>query len=265
MKITILGCGHMGMAYAIGLRKYGLVEKGDLWLVARNADRAAHLREHGQVTTHTQEALDNCQLLIVAVKPQDFEHVVPAVSAALRPDQVVLSVMAGITLQRLRTDLEHNTVVRAMPNGPARLGKGITAYATHADLNMRQVLLVEQVLGCTGRTIHLEEEAWLDPVTALSGSGPAYFFEVVRTMVDQGVRLGLPMHISAALVKQTMLGSLYLLEQGEQTPEELIKAVMSKGGTTEAAFRVFAEGDMTGTLARGIAAASARATELAKA
>ncbi|MEO8591434.1 MAG: pyrroline-5-carboxylate reductase [Flavobacteriales bacterium] len=264
MKITILGCGNMGTAYARSFRKYGLVRKEDLLLVVRRADRGAELERYGQVLSSITSAVGESDLVIVAVKPQDFGAVASSLSAVLKPFQVVLSIMAGITLKRITTDLGHATVVRAMPNAPAQIGMGITAYATGTELTMRQTLMVEQLLNCTGRAIHLADENMLDPVTALSGSGPAYFFHIVRTMIDAGVRLGLEPHVSAALVKQTMLGSFHLMEHTDRTPEELIKAVMSKGGTTEAAFKVFGEGDLDGTLGRGIAAASARAGELSR-
>jgi len=262
MKITILGCGNMGTAYARSFRKYGLVRSEDLLLVIRGEGRRAQLEQLGQVSTAIGSDLGECDLIILGVKPQDFSALAPNLCAMLRPGQVVLSIMAGITLERLRKELKHDTVVRAMPNAPAQIGMGITAYATGMELNMRQTLMVEQLLNCTGRAMHLADEALLDPVTALSGSGPAYFFEIVRTMVATGVELGLAPHVASALVKQTMLGSYHLMEHADRTPEELIKAVMSKGGTTEAAFKVLDKEDLAGTLKRAITAASLRASEL---
>jgi pyrroline-5-carboxylate reductase len=264
MKITILGCGNMGTAYARSFRKYGLVDTNDLLLVIRGEGRRAQLEQLGKVSTVIEADQGECDLIILGVKPQDFSALAPTLSAVLRPGQVVLSIMAGITLERLRKELKHDTVVRAMPNAPAQIGMGITAYATGTELNMRQTLMVEQLLNCTGRAMHLAEEALLDPVTALSGSGPAYFFEIVRTMIATGVKLGLAPHVASALVKQTMLGSFHLMEHADRTPEELIKAVMSKGGTTEAAFKVLEKEDLGGTLERAIMAASLRASELGK-
>ncbi len=264
MKIAILGCGNMGTAYARSFRKYGLVKPEDLHLVIRGDAHRARLETLGPVTTAIDAGISASSLVIIAVKPQDFGGIAPALADVLRPEQVVLSIMAGITLERLKTSLRHTTIVRAMPNAPAQIGMGITAYATGTELNMRQTLMVEQLLNCTGRAMHLADEALLDPVTALSGSGPAYFFEVVRTMIASGIKLGLEPHVASALVKQTMLGSFHLMEHADRTPEELIKAVMSKGGTTEAAFKVFAQGDLTGTLDRGIEAASKRASELSR-
>lgn len=262
MKISIIGCGNMGQAYARSFRKYGLVKQDDLLLVIRGDGRRTQLEAFGKVTTEITAGIGESDLVIVAVKPQDFGVVAPTLAKVLRPQQVVLSIMAGITIHRLQDTLGHKTVVRAMPNSPAQIGMGITAYATGTELNMRQTLMVEQLLNSTGRAVHLAEEAHLDPVTALSGSGPAYFFHVVRTMIAAGIGLGLEPHVASALVKQTMLGSYHLMEHADRTPEELIKAVMSKGGTTEAAFKVFNSEDLSGTLGRGIAAASNRATEL---
>lgn len=262
MKISIVGCGNMGQAYARSFRKYGLVKQEDLLLVLRSEGRRAQLEPLGTVSLAIDEAIGHSDLVIIGVKPQDFGAVAPALSKVLRPEQVVLSIMAGITLARLQQELRHQTVVRAMPNSPAQIGMGITAYATGTELNMRQTLMVEQLLNSTGRAVHLEHEAHLDPVTALSGSGPAYFFHIVKTMIDAGLALGLEPHVASALVKQTMLGSYHLMEHADRTPDELIKAVMSKGGTTEAAFKVFGGEDLAGTLTKGIAAASKRATEL---
>ena len=262
MKITILGCGNMGTAYARSFRKYGLVLPEDLTLIVRGQGRLAELTPLGMVTVSIDKTVGESDLVIIAVKPQDFGSVAPALATVLRSDQVVLSIMAGITLQRLSENLDHATVVRAMPNAPAQIGMGITAYATGTELNMLQTLMVEQLLNCTGRAMHLADEALLDPVTALSGSGPAYFFHIVHSMIETGMRLGLAPHVSAALVKQTMLGSYHLMEHTDRTPEQLIKAVMSKGGTTEAAFKVLEGEDLSGALDRAIVAASKRAREL---
>lgn len=262
MRITIAGCGNMGTAYARSFRKYGLVKAEGLLLIVRSEGRREQLERLGRVTRGIDDAITASDLVIVGVKPQDFGNLAPELAKVLRADQVVLSIMAGITLERLTTALRHRNVVRAMPNAPAQIGMGITAYATATELNMRQTLMVEQLLNSTGRAVHLSNEALLDPVTALSGSGPAYFFHVVRTMIDAGISLGLEPHVAGALVKQTMLGSFHLMEHADRTPDELIKAVMSKGGTTEAAFKVFEQEGLADTLRNAINAASARATEL---
>ncbi|HNR56363.1 MAG TPA: pyrroline-5-carboxylate reductase [Flavobacteriales bacterium] len=262
MKIAIVGCGNMGQAYARSFRRYGLVKQEDLHLIVRREQVDPELNRFGSVSHVIDASIGACDVVIIAVKPQDHATVAPALASALKPDQVVLSIMAGITIARLQHDLGHRTVVRAMPNAPAQIGLGITAYATGTELNMRQTLMVEQLLNSTGRAVHLEHEGHLDPVTALSGSGPAYFFHIVRTMIEAGLGLGLEPHVASALVKQTMLGSYHLMEHADRTPDELIKAVMSKGGTTEAAFNVLDDGHLAETLKLAIEAATARAMEL---
>ncbi len=262
MKISIIGCGNMGQAYARSFRKYGLVKATDLLLVVRNEGRAQFLSTLGVVSNELGPAIGESDLVIIAVKPQDFGNVAPALAQIIKPEQVVLSIMAGITMERLQRSLGHVNVVRAMPNSPAQIGMGITAYATATELSMHQTLMVEQLLNSTGRALHLADETMLDAVTALSGSGPAYFFHIVDSMIDTGIKLGLEPHVASALVKQTMLGSYHLLDHSDRTPEELIKAVTSKGGTTEAAFAVLTKDDLSGLLDRAITAATHRAKEL---
>ncbi len=255
----------MGQAYARSFKKYGLAKAEELLLVIRNEQHWDHVSLLGNATMRLGPEISECDLVILGMKPQDFKNIAQTLGGLLQPGQVVLSIMAGITIARLSTELGHGTIVRAMPNAPAQVGMGITAYATGSELTMKQTLMVEQLLNCTGRVIHLEDEKLLDAVTALSGSGPAYFFEIIRTMVDAGIALGLEPHISSALVMQTMLGSFHLMEHADTKPEALIQAVMSKEGTTEAAFKVFRAEGFSEILDRGIKAASARATELAEA
>ncbi len=264
MRISIIGCGNMGTAYARSLRKYGLVAAEELNMVVRREEHGSELTSLGHVGRVLDERVSDSDLVILGVKPQDFAGLAPALAQHLRPGQLVLSIMAGIPLKHLQDALKHATVVRAMPNAPAQIGMGITAYATATELNMRQTLMVEQLLNCTGRAIHLGDEALLDPVTALSGSGPAYFFLVVKAMIESGIQLGLEPHVASALVKQTMLGSFHLMEHADRTPDELIKAVTSKGGTTEAAFKVFEAGGLATLIASAIEAASQRASELGR-
>lgn len=264
MRISIIGCGNMGTAYARSFRKYGLVSEQEMHLVLRNEERSAALQGLGVVCTSIDARVSDSDLIILAIKPQDFNSMAAVLGGYLRPEQVVLSIMAGISMERLTESLQHPTIVRAMPNSPAQIGMGITAYATGAELSMMQTVMVEQLLNSTGRAVHLADESHLDAVTALSGSGPAYFFHIVQSMIDAGIKLGLAPHVANALVKQTMVGSYHLMEHSEHTPEELIKAVTSKGGTTEAAFRELAKDDVAGALQRAISAACDRATELAK-
>ena len=256
----------MGMAYAKSFLQYDLVKKENLLLVEKNTDRMEALRSFntGVVTGIIDARLGTYDLLILAVKPQDFPGVHPLLRAVIQPSQLILSIMAGISMDTLRQTLHHPLIVRAMPNTPALIGMGMTAFAASPDLDVSQVRKVENLINATGRSVFLEEERLLDAVTALSGSGPAYFFYIVKAMIEAGKAMGFEESLATQLVKQTMLGSFHLINTSDKTLDELVTAVASKGGTTEAALREFTAGELTETLIRGIVAAEQRAKELSK-
>ncbi len=267
MKIAIVGCGNMGMAFANAFLKYDLVKTSDFLLVDKSADRLEGLRESfrpGVFTGVIDRQLGDYDLVILSVKPQDFAAVGSALKEVLKPDQVVLSIMAGIATERIRATLDHHRIVRAMPNTPAMLGMGITAYTSTPEVENTLLRKIENLINATGRSVYLEDETMLDAVTALSGSGPAYFFYLVKSMIEAGKKMGFDDSVSALLVKQTMLGSYHLINNAEKSLDELIQTVASKGGTTEAALRRFGEGDIDANLQEGIFAARDRSRELAR-
>jgi pyrroline-5-carboxylate reductase len=264
MKIAILGCGNMGLAYAHSFLKYNLVTPENLLLVEKSEHRAEQLSglNIGKITGAISNEMNNYDVIILSVKPQDFSVTEKELSKVLTDKNLVLSIMAGKKISYISQALKHDNIVRAMPNSPAQLGMGITAYTAAEKVNPKQLRMAENLLNSTGRSVYLEDENLLDAVTALSGSGPAYFFYFVQQMTEAGVKLGIEPSVASMLVKQTMLGSFHLLNQATQTPEELIKAVASKGGTTEAAFNVFSQKHFGEILQEAIAAAESRAKEL---
>lgn len=256
----------MGIAYAKSLKKYDIVKQQDLLLVEKDEARKEHLKamEIGNVIAGIGPSIAECDIIILSVKPQDFSSIASELAKHLKADNIVLSIMAGITIGRLQEALQHQNVVRAMPNSPAQIGMGITGYTSGQALGVKQVLLVEKLLNSTGRSVYLENESMIDSVTALSGSGPAYFFYIVKAMVEAGKQMGLEDDVAASLVKQTMLGSFHLLNHSTQNLDELIKAVASKGGTTEAALSVFNSLNMDKTLIEAIKTAEKRSKELSQ-
>jgi pyrroline-5-carboxylate reductase len=267
MKIAIVGCGNMGLAYARSFLKYNLVTKDELLLVEKSDVRKESLEKLSiaKVVSHFDETIGDYDIIILAVKPQDFSGISEGLNKALTPKNIILSIMAGIRIKLLEDTLGHNVIVRAMPNSPAQLGMGITAFTSGKGIVMEELRKVENLLGSTGRTVFLEDENLLDAVTALSGSGPAYFFYIVKNMIDAGVKMGIEPSVSAMLVKQTMIGSYELINSASQNLDELIAAVKSKGGTTETALLEFQNGQLGETLVKGILAAEKRAKELSKA
>jgi pyrroline-5-carboxylate reductase len=266
MKIAIIGCGNMGMAFANSFIQYNLVQKEDLLLIEKNQERGAVLQDQkaGVVVDTISDKISSVDLVILSVKPQDYASVSGELATLLQPNQIVLSIMAGIPISKLQTSLNHDLIVRAMPNTPALLGMGMTAFAAAAAVGLADIRKVENLINSTGRAVFLEDEALIDAVTGLSGSGPAYFFYLIKSMIDAGISMGFDPAMSALLVKQTMLGSYHLMQTSDKSLDELIQAVASKGGTTEAALRTFAETRVSEGLQKGIFAARDRAAELAK-
>lgn len=266
MKVAIIGCGNMGMAFANSFIQYNLVQKADLLLVEKNQERGVQLQEQksGIVVDTISSKISQADLIILSVKPQDYPAVSLDLKSYLKKSQVVLSIMAGIPIAQIQSSLTHDLVIRAMPNTPALLGMGMTAFAAAEQVGLSDIRKVENLINSTGRAVFLEDEKLLDAVTGLSGSGPAYFFYLIKSMIDAGIAMGFDPAMSSLLVKQTMLGSYHLMQTSDKTLDELIQAVASKGGTTEAALRVFQEKLVGEGLQQGIYAARDRAVELAK-
>ena len=267
MKIAIVGCGNMGMAFAKSFLQYNLVKKDDLLLIEKSLERSQALRSEkaGVVVDTIGPRVSDVDLIILSVKPQDFNSVYEDLRQVIQPAQVVLSIMAGIPIVQIQERLNHRMIVRAMPNTPAMLGMGITGFTAAKEVDATSLRRIENLINATGRSIFLDDEAMLDAVTALSGSGPAYFYYVVKSMVEAGRQMGFDDAVAGLLVKQTMLGAYHLINSADKSLDELISAVASKGGTTEAALREFEAGQLTETLIAGIKAAQNRATELSKA
>jgi len=266
MKITIAGCGNMGLTYANAFLKNNIVAKENLFLAERKEDRREELKKMqiGQVTNIADKQIADSDIIILAVKPQDFDELANELKKAISPKNIIISIMAGITIKYISEKLSTQKIVRAMPNSPAELGMGITGYTCGPVLSVDEVRKSGNILAATGLTIFFENESMLNAVTALSGSGPAYFFYLVKNMIAAGEKMGMDEHVSTALVKQTMLGSFHLLNGSSKSLDELIKAVSSKGGTTEAAFTVFEQLQVGENLQKGIVRACERAKELAK-
>jgi pyrroline-5-carboxylate reductase len=266
MKIAIIGCGNMGLAFARSFLKFDLVKKEDLLLIEKSSDRCAVLREskEGVIIQVISKDIQAYDLVILAIKPQDFGDMASDLKGIMLENQVVLSIMAGIPIKKIQDSLQHKAVVRAMPNTPAMLGMGITGFTSAEGISIAKLFKVENLINATGRSVYIEDEAMLDAVTALSGSGPAYFYYVVKNMVEAGKKMGFDESTALQLVKQTMLGAYHLINNAEQGLDDLIKAVASKGGTTEAALRVFGQLQLDQAIKEGIWAAESRAKELSK-
>jgi pyrroline-5-carboxylate reductase len=202
-------------------------------------------------------------VLVLAVKPQTFPQAAPGLKAFVGPETLVLSIMAGTTIARLKSELGARRAVRAMPNTPGAIGKGVTAYAASDPLSEADHARIGALLSPLGAVERAPGEAAIDAVTALSGSGPAYVFLLVEAMAAAGEAEGLEKGLAMRLARATVAGSGALLEAVPESAEALRQAVTSPGGTTAAALQVLmAEDGMTRLMTKAIRAAAARAREL---
>lgn len=254
----------MGVTYARAFVRSNIVKKEDLVIVEKHPEKREELKQEGvaRLKPEVDEELKEMEIIIVAVKPQDFKALALDLKKNMRPEQLLISIMAGIKIEFISNLLGHENVVRAMPNTPAQLGFGITAFTVNKDSSFENISIVDTLLETTGKSIFMKDEALLDAVTALSGSGPAYFYYFVKHMIEAGKRMGIEEPVAAMLVKQTMLGSFQIMNNSKQTLDEMIKSVASKGGTTEAALKTFDDCKVGEHIIKALEAAENRAKEL---
>jgi pyrroline-5-carboxylate reductase len=231
----------------------------------RSPERAAELSaRHGVDAVDLAGAAARAGLLLVAVKPQDIDGLLGALAPHVGPDHLVVSVAAGIPTARIEAALPAGTpVVRVMPNTPALVDEGMSVLAAGAHAGEEHLDAAEALLAAVGRVRRLPE-GQLDAVTALSGSGPAYFFYLVEAMVDAGILLGLPRAVAADLIVQTALGAAVMLRDSGEHPVQLREAVTSPGGTTIAAIRELERHGVRAALIAAIEAAHDRSVELGR-
>ncbi|MGC4129343.1 MAG: pyrroline-5-carboxylate reductase [Bergeyella sp.] len=265
MKIAVLGAGKMGISFSKSFLKFELIKPEHLHLITRNKKRKNEILAefpYSQVSFFEEIHTLDADLVILSVKPQDFGFLAEHLPFSIPENTMVLSIMAGISIEKIQKALNHHLVVRAMPNTPTLIGMGITGYTAASGVSVNQLMNVERLMNSTGRSVYLENEDLLNAVTALSGSGPAYFYYIVNAMIKAGTDMGLEENLSKLFVKQTMLGAYHLINNSEKSLEELIKDVASKGGTTEAALQLFRENNLENILQSAILAAEKRSQEL---
>jgi pyrroline-5-carboxylate reductase len=262
--IAILGCGRIGEALLVGLLGAGWK---DIVVTSRTDSRAAELRErHGvEATTDNASAVAQAELVVVAVKPQDIDALLAEVGPLLTAEQTVLSIAAAIPTAQVEARVAPGVpVVRAMPNAPSIVHEGMAGICAGAHAGEANLALAEDALAHLGRVVRVPESA-MDAVTALSGSGPAYFALLAEAMIEAGILLGVSREISTTLVVQTMLGTAKQLRDLGMHPVELRESVTSPGGTTIAAIRELEQAGVRAALLNAVQAAMTRAGELASA
>lgn len=266
VRIAVIGAGNMARALIGGLLHSG-VERARIAVADPLPAALEAVREQFGVGVSARNAdvVRNADFVVFAVKPQDLKDVALELQPAItRQRPLVLSVAAGVRVVAIRTWLrDHGRIVRSMPNRPALLGCGVSALYAERGVTAADRALAQRVLGTVGATVWLEQEEQMDAVTAVSGSGPAYFFLLIEALEAAARDCGLPPDIARTLSIETAHGAGCLAQRREAEPAELRAQVTSRGGTTEAALRELEGADLRGIVGRAVAAAARRAHEIA--
>jgi pyrroline-5-carboxylate reductase len=262
--IAFIGSGVMGEAMIKGLLGKGLVEPDCVIAADPHEERGKELVERFGIrfTPENAEAAQQADVVVLSVKPQVMGKVLPGIYNRLKPEALILSIAAGVTMGRIVEGTGNRNVVRAMPNTPGQIGEGMTVWVATPEVNGEQRQWAELVLGALGETLFASDEKFMDMATALNGSGPSYVFLLMEALIDAGVHMGFSRQDSQKLVQQTMLGSVkYAIESGLH-PAELRNQVTSPGGTSAAALYQLEKGGVRTTISQAVWAAYKRSVEL---
>jgi pyrroline-5-carboxylate reductase len=262
--ILLAGAGKMGSAMLEGWLALGLSPENVAVIEPQPSRDILALSERGLRLNPARDAAGDVAAVVIAVKPQVADEALPALVTFVGGTTVVVSIMAGRTLQFLADSLPRAALVRAMPNTPAAIGRGITVAVANARVSDEQRTLVDALLSAVGVVEWIADEALMDAVTALSGSGPAYVFLLAETMAHAGTAAGLPAALAATLARATVAGAGELLNRSPLDPATLRQNVTSPGGTTAAALdALMAEDGLERLMSEAIAAATKRSRDLA--
>jgi pyrroline-5-carboxylate reductase len=266
MKISIIGFGNMGQTYANSFLNSGFVQADSILILNKTEvekKKGFGIPKENYFLNPTIKFFET-DIIIIAVKPQDFYELAETIQPFLSPEHIVLSVMAGISIATLESHLGITKIVRSMPNIPTQIGEGMTVFCASQTVDRKELFIVQNLINTTGKSIYVEQESMLNAATAISGSGPAYVFYFMQAMIESAIQLGFSASEAEFLVNQTFAGSVQLQKRSKIGNEEWIEKVASKGGTTEAALEVFGNWNMKSIIDSALNAANERAIALGK-
>ncbi|HKS10749.1 MAG TPA: pyrroline-5-carboxylate reductase [Pyrinomonadaceae bacterium] len=271
-RLAFVGCGVMAEAMIAGLLRKKLVSPdnvvGSHPRLARREE--LHVKYGIEMVEHNREAVlaaapdatHTGSMVILAIKPQRLTKVLGELKGSIHPEQLVVSIVAGAKIQTITDELLHAAVVRTMPNTPAQIGEGVTAWTASAAVSEKQETQVRALLAALGKTVHVENERQIDMATALSATGPTYIFLVMEALIDAGVHMGFSRHVAEELVHQAMLGSVLFARESHKHPAELRNMVTSPGGTSAEAIYQMEKGSLRTVMSKAVWAAFQRAQSL---
>jgi pyrroline-5-carboxylate reductase len=263
MKIGFIGGGVMGEAIVKGILAKGIAKPADITVSDVSKARRDLLSKQYDVKTvaDNQQAVKEADVVVLAIKPQELHKVLGELKG-LTSKKLVISIVAGATLDTLCQGLGHNCVVRSMPNMPAQIGEGMTVWTATVGVSKQQNETARSILGALGEEMYVSGEKYIDMATAVSGSGPAYVFLVIEALTDAGVHIGLPRDMAEKMVIQTVLGSARSVKATGRHPAELKNKVTSPGGTTTEGLLQLESGGLRSLLLRAVIAAYEKSKSL---
>ncbi|MBE0480947.1 MAG: pyrroline-5-carboxylate reductase [Dehalococcoidia bacterium] len=266
MKIAFIGTGTMGEVMISALLRQKLVSPADIFACDVDEKRLGIVEQAYSIECgpDSRSAIRGRDLVVLSVKPQTAASVAGGLKGEIKEGQLALSIMAGTRIETLRQALRHESIVRAMPNTPAKFGQGMTVWTATRMVSQGQKDMARAVLGAMGKEIYVEDEKYVDMATAVSGSGPAYAFMIMESLIDAGVHIGLPRAIASELVYQTFLGSAHMARESGLHPAQLKNLVTSPGGTTAEGLLRMEDGGVRSALAEAVIAAYEKAQLLGK-
>ena len=266
MKILIIGGGNMGLTYAKSFLRAQIVDRDNLMILEKSPQKIAQIKSEdiGHFYNDPASCIPHADLVVLAVKPQDSRELFNNIQNHIDAEQVVLSIMAGITMETIRQSLGTPKIIRAMPNLPAQVGIGMTVFTTSDEVTRIELVMVQNLINTTGSSIFVSDESAIDASTAISGSGPAYVFYFMQSMIDSAREMGFSKSEAELLVSQTFRGTVDLYLHENYNCEEWIQKVASRGGTTEAALNTFNQSKISDSIHDGLQSAFERAMELGK-
>lgn len=266
LKIAFIGSGAMAGAMIVGLLREKLAEPENLFASDPRVDRGVELRQRYGIQPFTDNvaAVKDADVVVLSVKPQRLGDVLAQLKGNIPAGAVVLSIIAGATIEKMGAGLGHASIIRTMPNTPAMIGEGITVWVASDSVSESQREQARTILSALGEEVFVEDEYYLDMATALSGTGPAYVYMFMEAMIDAGVHMGFPRRISEKLVVQTMRGSVNYYEKNDVHVAALRNQVTSSGGTSAEALYYLEKAGVRTAISRAIWAAYQRSLELGR-
>jgi pyrroline-5-carboxylate reductase len=264
MRILVIGGGNMGYTYAEAISKSSIANRKKVMICETYPEKVAELQliSYFDVYSNVKDCIAKADIIFFAVKPNNAPEVFEQIKPLVNQDQLFISLMAGVTIETIQKGIGVKKIVRTMPNLPAKVGKGVTSYIASEGVSRIELLMVRNLLDTTGESIKVSSENLIDASTGISGSGPAYVFYFMQSMMEAAQQMGFSEHDAKVLVNGTFAGAIELFNQGDVSLTTWMDRVASKGGTTRAALDSMDSNQLNDKIKEAAFAAFNRAVEL---